>query len=279
MTSFEPNVGGKPNERISYKAETGHGNKCQIIRIDGHETMLNFIGSWFPRNNVKELEDIYCISILTLLCPWTDLSDLVTPRQTLKGVFDHFIASCNEHYLDIINNIQYQHNSFNAAQKKKRETNRNSESEVLDINTDDHVDQNTSDCTNPDDVEECQFGEFIQHDVEVQLANKFSQEEKLYAEVAINIAVNHGIFRENTTQPVWKPLAKHASEEEMESYLSLQNMVKAVTKNRIILDSCELIQPEIKGRLLAIDKESSINLDCEPSSEQNHLSLLNSEQR
>jgi len=47
----EPSVGGPggpQSGRVPYLEGTGHGKRCRVIHADGHETMPNFIGEWFP---------------------------------------------------------------------------------------------------------------------------------------------------------------------------------------------------------------------------------------
>jgi hypothetical protein len=99
---------------------TGHGKRCRIIKSDGHETMPNFAGAWFPRNNVEELHDFYYASMLALLQPWRDIADLKRDDEMFKQVFDKFITSANEITMDIIANIQYPHKCSDSAIKAFR---------------------------------------------------------------------------------------------------------------------------------------------------------------
>jgi hypothetical protein len=43
------------NERVPYLQNTGHGCRCRVVQTAGHETMPNFVGEWFPCNDVPEL--------------------------------------------------------------------------------------------------------------------------------------------------------------------------------------------------------------------------------
>ena len=67
---------------VSYMENTGHKKRCQIIKTDGHEMMPNFVGVWFPRNNIEELQDFYYASVLVLLQPWKDIADLKRYDET-----------------------------------------------------------------------------------------------------------------------------------------------------------------------------------------------------
>jgi hypothetical protein len=87
--------GRKPKPRIQYLEGTGHGTKCRVIKGDGHETMPNFVGDWFPRNDVPELGDFYHASILALLSPWRDIGDLKRANQTFTQAFEQFLAQAD----------------------------------------------------------------------------------------------------------------------------------------------------------------------------------------
>ena len=41
--------GCKQSDRSPYRPETGHDNKCRVLRQPGHETLPDFVGHWFPR--------------------------------------------------------------------------------------------------------------------------------------------------------------------------------------------------------------------------------------
>ena len=55
--------------------DTGLTGHC-IVRTEGHETMPQFVGSWFPRNDVKETYLLYYACMLALLSPWNKLQDI-----------------------------------------------------------------------------------------------------------------------------------------------------------------------------------------------------------
>jgi hypothetical protein len=83
--------------------------------------MPNFMGNWFPWNDVEELEDIYHTSMLALLTLWTDIGNLKTNDQTFKHAFNTFIRRADECTRDIVANIQYQHECSDSVLKKRAE--------------------------------------------------------------------------------------------------------------------------------------------------------------
>jgi hypothetical protein len=113
---------GRPsNERVPYLEGTGHGNKSRVIRSAGPETMPNFIGEWFPRSDVPELQEYYHASMLALLTPWMNIGQLKHNDQTFQEAFESFLSTADTHTLDIIDNIQYHYECADSALRKKQE--------------------------------------------------------------------------------------------------------------------------------------------------------------
>ena len=50
------------NERVAYKEGCSHDNHCQIICSQGHKTLPNFIGWWFPQDNDSQLMS-HCLGV------------------------------------------------------------------------------------------------------------------------------------------------------------------------------------------------------------------------
>jgi len=125
--------------------------------------MPNFVGVWFPRNNIEELQDFYYASMLVLLQPWRDIADLKRYDETFKQAFDKFITSADE-----ITNIQYPHECSNSAIKKCLEQKKTEESHTilpLDGINDQLMDSDKAE-TELEGV--LQSVSFTQHDVEHQ---------------------------------------------------------------------------------------------------------------
>lgn len=95
--------------------------------------MPNFIGDWFPRNDIEELRDLYCMSILALFCPWTDIRDLVGEGQTISEAFAVFVRHADDRLLDIMDNIQYQYERCDCSERKKRDAERAMQNDIRTI--------------------------------------------------------------------------------------------------------------------------------------------------
>jgi len=57
--------------------------------------MPNFIGEWFPCNDVPELQEYYHASMLVLLTPWTT-HDSRNRIKCLKQAFEAFIVGAED---------------------------------------------------------------------------------------------------------------------------------------------------------------------------------------
>ena len=232
--------GRKPNERVPYMEGTGHNNKCRVFRTEGHETMPNFIGGWFARNDVEDQQDIYCASMLALFSPWRDIGDLKMECQTFKQAFDLFFAQTDDRTKYMMANIQYQHECVDSA-IKKRATEEEAEPIVgLSFGESDDIPA-TGVIRATGDLP---FVEYTSRDVEHAIASEFSVDDKLYAEVALNIAMDCQIFKEDPPEGVsWKELAKPATRLQLNEFSVLDKLVQAVTKDRAAPDLRECVGP------------------------------------
>ena len=267
--------GRKPNGRVSYLEGTGHGNKCRVFRSAGHETMPNFVGGWFPRNDVKELQDIYCASMLALFSSWTDLRDLKKEQQTFKEAFDEFLSTADERTKYMMDNIQYQHECSDSAAKKRAAEREDHAVIGLAAANDTAVD-----CEAPMEHTQAQPAqEYSLRDVEHAIASEFSHDDKLYAEVALNIAVDCEIFNEDPPLGVvWKKLALPATVDQLEEFYTLEKLVQAVTKNRVMPDRHQSLEifPSSSGS--GASDRPSVQQVSTGATEEQDCNYLNDEQ-
>jgi hypothetical protein len=108
-------------------------------------------------------------------------------------------------------------------------------------------------------------------------------DDQLYAEITLNIAMDHHIFNEDGAKlTVWQQVTQPASNELIAQYQTLEWLVKDVTKNCIMLDRTEDLNPTVAGGpLLTLNEESTMVVMCSIQDYYPHLDRfrLNTEQQ
>jgi len=154
--------------------------------------------------------------------------------ETFKQAFDKFIISADEITIDIIANIQYvyPHECSDSAIKKCLEQKKNNETHTIIPLDGIDVQLMAIDKAETELENVLQSVSFTQHDIEHQIASEYSQDDRAYTEVAINIALDHHIFQEELNTDVdWKKIVRPVMQDQMEEYIELEKLVKVVTKN------------------------------------------------
>ncbi|CUA73486.1 hypothetical protein RSOLAG22IIIB_05336 [Rhizoctonia solani] len=97
---------GRPrNLRISYSHS--HPRYSTHVRV-------------FPRRSDPSQEELYAISMLTLLKPWHSLEDLKSPEQSWSQALDDFVSNADRHIQDILDNLEHYHTCRTAAEEEQR---------------------------------------------------------------------------------------------------------------------------------------------------------------
>jgi hypothetical protein len=112
---------GRPRKtRHPYLSGAEKPNKSRVERTPGHELVVRFIGKWFPRNNNADgNNDLHHASILLFLRPWREIRDLKMSGETFGGNYTKLIETATETQKNMIENIQYYHDCWDIAQKRR----------------------------------------------------------------------------------------------------------------------------------------------------------------
>ncbi|KAG2741371.1 hypothetical protein P692DRAFT_20752861, partial [Suillus brevipes Sb2] len=100
---------------VPYKQDSHHAGHVRVIRTEGHETMPHFPGNWFPPASDEEHHEFHCASMLALLKPWRDITDIKKPSDSFSSTFENFVSHAPEIVTRIITNIQYFHDCADKA--------------------------------------------------------------------------------------------------------------------------------------------------------------------
>jgi hypothetical protein len=124
VDDVNPLPGRRRHVRSLYlPAHSHYKKKCRVIRPANHKNLLSIPGQYFPRNNVPERYDFYCASMLALLKPWRDLSDLRARHPSWSSAFAAFRSECDQQCIDILVNIQFFYESADATERRRRNRN------------------------------------------------------------------------------------------------------------------------------------------------------------
>jgi hypothetical protein len=112
---------GRPRKsRFPYLPGAEKPTKCRMQRDAGHEYLPRFIGKWFPRNNdLNGNNELHDASILLFMKPWRNLHDLKRTDEPFQTTFARFLEMATEKQLTMIENIQYYHDCWDVAQKRR----------------------------------------------------------------------------------------------------------------------------------------------------------------
>ena len=107
----------RASKRSNYKSRENN-SKCRIVRRKGHETMVELIGSWIPRQDDEETYPMYCGMMLALLAPWRDLAKLRGQSAFFREEYDKFLKVATPKQLSFVKNSQYFHEASDSAFKR-----------------------------------------------------------------------------------------------------------------------------------------------------------------
>ena len=213
------------NPRVLYRQGYNKAGRCRIFRTEGHETLPQFVGRWLPRNDKPHERELYCASILALLKPWCNLSELKANTETFDQAFKSFVDNSPKRTKDIIENIQYYYECYDGA--KTRQETQNEDAEVtIDFEAEACPEDLTSNSLTyrPEDIA------ITEDDIEMAYESRGMMRERLYAEVTMNTAIDHGVFSEIRAHTVFKPTAEKAAEEQLETFQVWAEQLKTVTR-------------------------------------------------
>ncbi|KAF8804157.1 hypothetical protein BYT27DRAFT_7302151 [Phlegmacium glaucopus] len=222
---------GRPrNRRIAYRQGFDKCGHTRVFRTEGHETLPQFVGRWMPRNDRPNDREMYCGSMLALLKPWTDLSDLKGHAETFEESFDQFVANSSKKIRDILENIQYYYECYDGAKKRREEVQAEDMQRTIDYEEDTSSEDLTANAMEFD--QEAQ--EVTEEDVELAYESRSAMRECLYAQVAMTTAIDCGVFYEVKSDTVFFPGAERAATEELEIFQGWADQLKAATRREAV---------------------------------------------
>ena len=222
--------GRPPNRRVAYREGFTKTGRCRVYRTDGHETLPEFYGGWFPRHDREGERELYCASVLALLKPWDDLSGLKAESESFEQAFESFFGNAPKRTLNVIENIQYYHECYDGAKKRREllaagmETGGSLEFEGEEAGVElgeGRLDFPAGEL------------EVTEEDIDMAYRTRGTMRERLNAEVALNTAFNHGVFSEIMSHTVFLPTAEKACTEDLRTFRAWDDRLKAICRREL----------------------------------------------
>lgn len=171
-------------------------NHVRIVRTIAHETMPQFIGKWFPRNDHEELRLQYILTMLSVLKPWWKMEELMQGHSTANVAWTSFCESSKGRYDSFLENIQYFYrcsNQSSACCAKEYETYEASSTQDRDEADEEEaaMELNVALANSEDLYDEAQL---------YAAQEQESLGEEQYGQMALECAYNAGIFARSYSQ-------------------------------------------------------------------------------
>ena len=285
-----PTRGRPPHERIPYLEGARKGKSMRVRRAKGHETLPRFVGRWFPRNNDGKTQELYFASMLLLLSPWRSLQDLKDPMETFAESFERFTSTIthNSKIPQILENIQYYHDCYDAALAQPKEDNN---PQLVDIDVAElHAELSQVD---PEFETSIYSEHYTEEDIEAVRNSREADRERIYGEMAISLAKDAGIFEretENTNSRIAdaiQPIARKADSAMLDNLRQWDDQLTTATRRQIkesgIVDLATIQPAEIQSE---VGKKHPKNNTIKPRVATNMeerqrplVAMLNTEQR
>ncbi|PPQ92734.1 hypothetical protein CVT25_015701 [Psilocybe cyanescens] len=286
---------GRPlSERVKYKEGAGKPTRCRIVRGDGHETMPRFVGRWFPRNDGTEEheKEFYYASILALLSPWSELSELKGDFSTFKGKFDRMLEQGDREVLKIIHNIQYYYECLDGAHARREEEKTAREGGPLEF----ELEISEEDRAEMDELVRANVIEdkMTEEDLEIARLEKIAARDTMFGTAALYEGYCAGVFDDSPMETVWNAGRKLASGDDTLKIAAWEKKLKETVRRTVSTEpQADTVNGSVQNRApnLSTANTAPEILPIEPSrvltdsgvpvprQERMLLALLNEEQR
>jgi hypothetical protein len=228
-------VGRPANLRVPYKSEYGKPTRARVFRTAGHETLPRFIGKWFERKDDPITKELYYASMLLLLKPWNNLSELKSQENSFEESWVDFSHDLDEFGRTFTANVDYYYECMDNA-KARREEGYPSNSEYMEFEDDL---EDVEDPINTDIQDDYMDITLSEDDVDFARKQKHEPREQLQAEIAMNIANDIGVFKMpiNGQENSEKSIANKASQELLDEIRKWESHIKSYKRQIVIMQA------------------------------------------
>ncbi|KAJ7577509.1 hypothetical protein C8J56DRAFT_1061168 [Mycena floridula] len=184
-----PKASKEHSQRVPY-LQSANRSGVRIIRGQGHETLPQFVGRWFPKRTEPAEKERYCATMLLFLSPWRKFEDLKADRETFEATFNG--TNFTKEALNIMENIQYFHDASSTA-RRNREKKEGAITQAEDM-------QGNGEEGDFDVVLEGRHLPITEADIELARKSAGNAHEKLFAQRTLETARFYNIFPSETSE-------------------------------------------------------------------------------
>lgn len=187
--------------------------------------MPHIPGPWFPHADNPHSRSLYCASMLALSKPWRNIVDLKRVDETFSVAFDSFVAAAPDATKRILSNIQYFHDCSEKARQREEEGSFVPSATFADSNIVDDV--GDADGVVDDDDED-DVSHITEDDILRMSDGVFSTREMVYAQVAMNVAEEYGVFVDEPYHNASRKPARNARNVDFSNYERWQDHIHRI---------------------------------------------------
>jgi hypothetical protein len=229
---------GRPlSKRIPYLDSAGKGKRCRIKRSQELETLPRFVGKWFCRSDSDNERDLFTASMLMLLKPWRNLSELKSVTETFEDAYRQFLLEADQKARRVITNVQYFYECSDGAKAAREKLQKETQADHTEAG------DNKSDLDmcidNAEEIEAARaavigaFEEITDEDIERAQLVRTHARERLYGESAVALGYDVGFFEEADGSIEYANSARTMQTEEGENIKTWEALLMATTREQI----------------------------------------------
>ncbi|KAG9315116.1 hypothetical protein JVU11DRAFT_4235 [Chiua virens] len=187
-----------------------------------------FLENGFHCANEPETYSLYCASVLALLKPWRQLTDLKHPTESFSTAFQIFMSTAPSTVSDFIDNIQYYYECSDMAHEVHESDSLSTEWAVVTLGARERLDEMPTEGDEETPLYAQEEVEITEEDIDNAIEHQFSARKQLYAQIALDIANETGLFDVNDTQMDSKFEAQihYGKEKDLDQYNDWMTVIK-----------------------------------------------------
>lgn len=216
---------GRPDhERVPYHPDANKPKTVRMIHTENHETLPRFIGKWFPRNDDASKHSLYCASMLFLLEPWLEVTDIQRSGETFESRFQAMMSKASQRVRNFVQNAQYYYECLDAAAADRAKQSQEVWQQGEDIDMPENI------ALVPGEPQQHEDTEITEEDIELARLNRETPREIAYAEAATDSAYNVGFFDEAESDKSMVSEVSVATPEDVMRIAEWENSLRSATR-------------------------------------------------